>query len=123
MRGAIAAARCAQLAPSAPHALHMPSHIFSTLGMWQEVIGSDRASDDLTMAYTARVNPQAASDPAKNPARYHSLDFLTNAYLQLGKDQQAKRIVDARNSVAEYPANFPLQRTHGLCGHSRPLCL
>src|SRR3981189_2745613 len=40
MRGAIAAARCAQLAPSAPHALHMPSHIFSTLGMWQEGIGS-----------------------------------------------------------------------------------
>ena len=43
MRGAIAA-RCAQLAPSAPHALHLPSHIFSTLGMWQEVIGSDRAA-------------------------------------------------------------------------------
>jgi predicted Zn-dependent protease len=106
VRGAIAASRCARLAPSAPHALHMPSHIFSTLGMWQEVIGSDRASDDLTMAYTARVNPQAASDPAKNPARYHSLDFLTNAYLQLGQDQQAKRIVDARNSVSEYPATF-----------------
>jgi tetratricopeptide (TPR) repeat protein len=106
IRGAIAAARCAQLAPSAPHALHMPSHIFSTLGMWEEVISSDRAADDLTIAYTARVNPQAASDPAKNPARYHSLDFLTNAYLQLGQDQQAKRIVDARNSVAEYPATF-----------------
>src|SRR5260370_38787365 len=106
MRGAIAAARCAQLAPSAPHALHMPSHIFSTLGMWQEVISSDRAADDETIAYTARVNPQAAADPAKNPARYHFLDFLTNAYLQLGQDQQAKRIVDARNSVAEYPAAF-----------------
>ena len=106
VRGAIAAARCARLAPSAPHALHMPSHIFSTLGMWQDVISSDRASDDLTMAYTARINPQAASDPAKNPARYHSLDFLTNAYLQLGQDQQAKRIVDARNSVLEYPATF-----------------
>lgn len=106
MRGAIAAARCAQLAPSAPHALHMPSHIFSTLGMWQEVIGSDRAADDETIAYTARVNPQAAADPAKDPGRYHFLDFLTNAYLQLGEDQQAKRIVDARNSVAEYPANF-----------------
>ena len=39
MRGVLAAARCAQLAPSAPHALHMPSHVFSTLGMWQEVIG------------------------------------------------------------------------------------
>src|SRR5262245_23834216 len=106
VRGSIAASRCARLAPSAPHALHMPSHIFSTLGMWEEVISSDRASDDLTLAYTARINPQAASDPAKNPARYHSLDFLTNAYLQLGNDQQAKRIVDARNSVAEYPATF-----------------
>src|SRR6187455_2270979 len=106
IRGVIAAARCAQLAPSAPHALHMPSHVFSTLGMWQEVIGSDRAADDETIAYTARVNPQAAADPAKDPGRYHFLDFLTNAYLQLGEDQQAKRIVDARNSVAEYPANF-----------------
>jgi len=106
VRGSIAASRCARLALSAPHALHMPSHIFSTLGMWQEVISSDLASDDLTMAYTARISPQAASDPAKNPARYHSLDFLTNAYLQLGQDQQAKDIVDARNSVSEFPATF-----------------
>src|SRR5882757_5448140 len=106
MRGAIAAARCAMLAPSAPHALHMPSHIFSTLGMWQEVIGSDGAADDETIAYTARVNPQPAADPAKDPGRYHFLDFLTNAYLQLGQDHQVKRIVDARNSVAEYPAGF-----------------
>src|SRR5947209_2325971 len=106
MRGVLAAVRCAQLAPSAPHALHMPSHVFSTLGMWREVIGSDRASDAETIAYTARVNPQAALDPAKNPGRYHSLDFLTNAYLQLGQDHQAKIIVDASNSVAEYPAGF-----------------
>src|SRR5262249_61380031 len=62
--------------------------------------------DDLTMTYTARINQKAASDPAKNPARYHSLDFLTNAYLQLGQDQQAKHIVDARNSISEYPATF-----------------
>ena len=121
MRGVFAAARCARLAPSAPHALHMPSHIFSTLGMWQEVISSDRAADDATIAYTARVNPQAAADPAKNPARYHSLDFLTNAYLQLGQDQQAKRIVDARNSVRRISGGLPLQRAHGLCGHTRPL--
>jgi len=106
MRGVLAAARCAQLAPSAPHALHMPSHVFSTLGMWQEVIGSDRAADQETIAYTARIDPKAAADPAKNAGRYHFLDFLTNAYLQLGQDQQAKAIVDARNSVAEYPAGF-----------------
>ena len=106
MRGVFAASRCARLAASAPHALHMPSHIYSTLGMWQEAISSDRAADDETIAYTARVNPQAAADPAKNPGRYHFLDFLTNAYLQLGQDQQAKRIVDARDSVAEYPAGF-----------------
>jgi len=106
MRGVLAAARCARLAPSAPHALHMPSHIYSTLGMWQEVVSSDRAADDETIAYTARIDPQAAADPAKNPGRYHFLDFLTNAYLQLGQDGQAKRIVDVRNSVAEYPAGF-----------------
>jgi predicted Zn-dependent protease len=106
MRGVLAAARCARLAPSAPHALHMPSHIYSTLGMWQEVISSDRAADEETIAYTARIDPQAAADPAKNPGRYHFLDFLTNGYLQLGQDQQAKRSVDARNSVAEYPAGF-----------------
>jgi hypothetical protein len=45
-----------------------------------------------------------------NPAHYHSLDFLINAYLQLGRDQQAKRIVDGRNSVTEYPANFRYSR-------------
>jgi tetratricopeptide (TPR) repeat protein len=106
MRGVFAAARCARLAFSAPHALHMPSHIYLTLGMWQEVISSDRAADDEALAYAVRVAPQAAVDPAKNPARYHSLDFLTNAYLQLGQDQQAKRIVDARNSVTEFSAGF-----------------
>jgi tetratricopeptide (TPR) repeat protein len=106
MRGVFAAARCAKLAISAPHALHMPSHVYSTLGMWQEVISSDRAADDEALGYAVRVAPQAAAEPAKNPARYHSLDFLTNAYLQLGQDQQAKRIVDARNSVSEFLAGF-----------------
>src|SRR5262249_9103251 len=73
-RGAIAAARCAQLAPSAPHALHMPSHIFATLGMWHEVIRSDLASDAETIAYTARSADTA--ELARNSVRYHSLDFL-----------------------------------------------
>jgi hypothetical protein len=104
-RGVFAAARCAQLAPAAPHALHMPSHIFSTLGMWHEVIKADRASDDLIVSYTAQINPKSA-DPPANPARYHSLDFLVNAYLQLAQDKQAKLIVDLRNRISEFPANF-----------------
>ena len=106
-RGLPAARRYAALAPSAPHALHMPSHIFSTLGMWREAIDADLASDAATQAYAART----ASNPANaaaNPARYHSLDFLTNAYLQLGQDKRAKAILDERNSVSQLPGDYRL---------------
>jgi tetratricopeptide (TPR) repeat protein len=85
----------------------MPSHIYSTLGMWREVIGSDLASDEMTRTYTARVNPQAAANPARNAGRYHSLDFLANAYLQLAQDEKAKALLDVRNSFgdSEFPAS------------------
>jgi hypothetical protein len=106
-RGLPAARRYAALAPSAPHALHMPSHIFSTLGMWREAIEADLASDAATLAYAART-ATASTNPAANPARYHSLDFLTNAYLQLGWDRRAKALVDERNSVTELPGNYRL---------------
>jgi hypothetical protein len=105
-RGLPAARRYAALAPSAPHALHMPSHIFSTLGMWREAIAADLASDAATKAYAARS--VSSINPAANPARYHSLDFLMNAYLQLGQDQKAKAIVDERNTVAQLPADYRL---------------
>ena len=76
------------------------------LGMWQQVIKSDQAADDMTMSYTARVNPQAPANSGRNAGRYHSLDFLANAYLQLAQDEKAKAIFDARNSFgdAEFPA-------------------
>ena len=105
-RGLPAARRYAALAPSAPHALHMPSHIFSTLGMWSEAIAADLASDAATKAYAAHTTQTA--NVAANPARYHSLDFLMNAYLQLGQDQKAKAIVDERNSVSQLPADYRL---------------
>jgi hypothetical protein len=105
-RGLPAARRYAALAPSAPHALHMPSHIFSTLGMWREAIAADLASDAATKAYAARS--AAATSVAANPARYHSLDFLMNAYLQLGQDQKAKAIVEERNTVAQLPGEYRL---------------
>jgi hypothetical protein len=105
-RGLPAARRYAALEPSAPHALHMPSHIFSTLGMWQDAIQADLASDSAAKAYAAAVNPGSVVNPAVNAARYHSLDFLTNAYLQLAQDKRARAIVDERNSVAELSPDY-----------------
>jgi len=105
-RGLPAARRYAALAPSAPHALHMPSHIFSTLGMWREAITADLASDAATKDYAARTAP--AANVAANPARYHSLDFLMNAYLQLGQDEKAKAIVDERNTVNQLSGDYRL---------------
>jgi hypothetical protein len=54
-RGLPAARRYAALEPTAPHALHMPSHIFLTLGMWQDAIQADLASDAAAKAYAAVV--------------------------------------------------------------------
>ena len=105
-KGLPAARRYAALEPSAPHALHMPSHIFSTLGMWQDAIQADLASDAAAKAYADSVNAGSAVNQAANAARYHSLDFLTNAYLQLALDKRARAIVDDRNSVAELSPNF-----------------
>jgi len=102
-KGLPAARRYAALASSAPHAVHMPSHIFSTLGMWQEAIDSNIAADAANIAYARSVNP-AAANPAAITARYHALDFLTNAYLQLAQDNRAKGLVDQRNSLAVMPA-------------------
>jgi tetratricopeptide (TPR) repeat protein len=104
--GLPAARRYAGLAPSSPHALHMPSHIFSTLGMWQDAIRSDLASVDAFAALSAHADPAASVNGTPNPLAFHSLDFLTNAYLQLGQDQRAKALVDARNSMSGYPASI-----------------
>jgi hypothetical protein len=104
--GIPAAERYAEIAPSAPHALHMPSHIFSMVGKWNEVIRSNLASDASQKAYTLQINPGAGTIQADNPARYHQLDFLTVAYLQLAQDRHAKDIVELRNSVAVLAADF-----------------
>lgn len=103
-RGLPAARRYAALAPTSPHPLHMPSHIFSTLGMWQDAIQADLASDAAARAYA--VKSDQAINPAAIPARYHSLDFLTNAYLQQAQDKRARAIVAERNTVDGLPADF-----------------
>ncbi len=106
VKGLPAARRYAGLAPSSPHALHMPSHIFSMLGMWQDVIPCDLASVAALNALGARADPAPSVNGTPNPLTFHSLDFLTNAYLQLAQDQRVKAIVDVRNSMPGYPANI-----------------
>ncbi len=103
-KGLPAARRYATLAPSAPHALHMPSHIFSTLGMWPEAIRSNLAADQANRDYGARTSAAAKANPASIPARYHALDFLVNSYLQIAQDGRARAIVDERNSPGASPS-------------------
>jgi len=87
---ALAAARhYAQLAPDAPHALHMPSHTFTRLGYWQESIDTNLAS-----AAAAHKDPGAASE------ELHAMDYMVYAYLQTAQDAAAKTIVDGLGSIA-----------------------
>jgi hypothetical protein len=103
-RGLAAARGYAALAPSAPHALHMPSHIFSTLGMWQDAIRANVAADQATRDYAGSTSAAAKANPASIPGRYHMLDFLVNAYLQIAQDRRAKAILDEHNSPGASPS-------------------
>jgi len=67
-KGLPAARRYATLAPSAPHALHMPSHIFSTLGMWPEAIRSNLAADQANRDYAASTSAAAKAPKACDSA-------------------------------------------------------
>ena len=84
-------------------AAHAFAHLFDT----RHVAGRDprrpRSRCSPPRAYALATAPQLAANPAANPSRYHSLDFLTNAYLQLAQDKRALAIVEQRNSVAELP--------------------
>jgi hypothetical protein len=88
-RGLDAARRYAKIAPSAPHALHMPSHIFTRLGLWQESIDSNRDSASAAKAHSSTFE------------QLHALDYLAYAYLQGAQDMAAKRVLDERNAVAQ----------------------
>jgi tetratricopeptide (TPR) repeat protein len=87
-RALIAARRYAEIAPDAPHALHMPSHTFTRLGYWQESIDSNVAA-----AAAARRQGQTAEE-------LHASDYETYAYLQTGQDQAAARIVASLPEIA-----------------------
>ena len=97
----VAAQRYAEIAPDAPHALHMPSHTFTRLGYWQESIDSNIAA-----AASARRQGQTAEE-------LHASDYEIYAYLQAGQDQAARRIVD---SLAEIASRFDPKQVIGGAG-------
>jgi len=84
--GLPAARRYAEIAPVSPHALHMPSHIFARLGLWQEDIQSNLAS------IAAARQPSGMHVGAEH--QIHAMDFLEYAYLQIGENNKAKAVVD-----------------------------
>jgi tetratricopeptide (TPR) repeat protein len=86
-QGLPAARKYAQLAPAAPHALHMPAHIFARLGLWQDDIDSNVAS-------VAATRKEAAMHMGGEGHQFHALDFLVYAYLQTGREQDAQKIID-----------------------------
>jgi hypothetical protein len=93
-RGLVAARRYSEIAPDAPHALHMPSHTFTRTGYWQESIDSNIAA-----AAAARRDGQTAEE-------LHASDYEIYAYLQTGQDEAAGRIV---NSLPEIASRFDPQ--------------
>src|SRR5215475_6264350 len=90
-KGVASARRYAGLAPAVPHARHMPSHIYSMVGLWQESIASNQSALEI------------------QPDYYHAADFAVYAHLQLGQDVKAKALTEKSLATADRgdrPINF-----------------
>ena len=108
-QGLTAARRYASIAPSAPHALHMPSHIFTRQGLWEESI---------------EMNRRSAATSKNHFDSLHAMDYLEYAYLQGARDRDAKRVLDeiaaikkvdrehfvTAYALAAIPARYALER-------------
>src|SRR2546429_3929894 len=93
-RGLAAARSYDSIAPWVPHALHMPSHIFTRLGMWDESIAANQASAEASRAYAAMRHRDASE-----AEELHALDYMAYSYLQEARDTEAKEIVDIATKV------------------------
>jgi len=117
---ALPAARTyAGIAPSVPHALHMPSHIFSRVGLWPDMVTSNRASYN-----AARAELDAATLTLGNYNALHAMDYMLFAHLQQAQDRAAQAILEetqaikkiqvenfaAAYALAAIPARFALER-------------
>jgi hypothetical protein len=93
-KGLAAARRYAKVAPGAAHAQHMPSHIFTRVGYWQESIASNIESS------------RVAKEAADFHDQLHSMDYMVYAYLQLGQDGKAKAVIDDMTKVTGFTETF-----------------
>ena len=113
-KGLPAARRYASIAPDAPHALHMPSHIFTRVGAWQDAAKTDRRSADV------------AQKDNDSTGAFHAADYMVYANLQLGRDQTARGVLDevtrygkldagiqtGNYAAAAMPARIALERSN-----------
>lgn len=118
-KGLPAARVYAEIAPSVPHALHMPSHIFSRVGLWPEMVESNRAS-----YRAAKSELREAALVVGDYDSLHAMDYMVFAHLQQAQDKAARRLVDEARSIrnvnvenfpaayafAAIPARFALER-------------
>ena len=119
-RGLAAARGYSSIAPWVPHALHMPSHIFTRLGMWEDSIAANRSSSEASRAY-AKMRHRDATEAEE----LHALDYMAYSYLQEGQDAKAKEVVDfvatvrktnpeldfvAAYALAAIPSRYALER-------------
>jgi tetratricopeptide (TPR) repeat protein len=93
-KGLGAARMYAKIAPASAHANHMPSHLFTRVGSWDESISSNIRSEELAAAAEATSKNGEARDQ-----RLHAMDYLEYAYLQSGRVQKAKAVLDEMNSL------------------------
>ncbi|HEV8675867.1 MAG TPA: hypothetical protein VGX21_17655 [Methylomirabilota bacterium] len=129
-KGVTAARRYAGIAPSAPHALHMPSHIFTRLGYWQESIDTNRRSVEAAKDELRQAKLEAGSYNA-----LHAMDYIVYAALQLAKDGEARAVVEevrrldkidselfaAAFALAAIPARYALERRQWAAAVDLPL--
>src|SRR5213596_3108117 len=120
-KGLPAARRYASIAPAAPHAQHMPSHIFTRVGAWQESIDANRASAKVA---TTAVADNQYQFGLRSYEALHAYDYMMYAFLQLSKDRDAKALMEEVGAtrklnvdhfagafaLAAIPARFRLER-------------
>lgn len=130
-RGLPAARVYASIAPWVHHALHMPSHIFTRLGMWNESIVANQAAADAARAYAAMRQRDATE-----AEELHALDYMAYSYLQGAQDSKAKEIVDfagtvrksnpelefsAAYALAAIPSRYALERNDWAAAAALPI--